>query len=51
MLFEFMENTASSKLFLETLDELRILSDSLNDRDAQGLIWSLAAAGSIFKVN
>jgi asparagine synthase (glutamine-hydrolysing) len=51
MLFEFMENTASSKLFSETLDELRILSDSLNDRDAQGLIWSLAAAGSIFKAN
>jgi asparagine synthase (glutamine-hydrolysing) len=51
LLFEFMENTAASNLFLESLDELRILSDSLNNRDAQGLIWSLAAAGSIFKVN
>jgi asparagine synthase (glutamine-hydrolysing) len=51
MLFEFMENTDALNLFLESLDELRILSDSLNNRDAQGLIWSLAAAGSIFKVN
>jgi asparagine synthase (glutamine-hydrolysing) len=51
ILFEFMENTAEPKLLLKNLDELRILSNSLNDRDAQGLIWSLAAAGSMFKVN
>lgn len=50
-LFEFMENTNALDLYLESLDELRNLSDSLNSRDAQGLIWSLAAAGSIFKVN
>lgn len=51
MLLEFMENNNSLNLFLKSLDELRILLDSLNNRDAQGLIWSLAAAGSIFKVN
>ena len=51
MLFEFMANTAKPMFFLKNLDELQVLSDSLSDRDAQGLIWSLAAAGSIFTAN